>query len=104
MTNTMTGGNDGAAISDPRVTRGVANPALFFRRWLVNPLQMGVVIPSPAALCWRIVRHTKRIAAIEAVAPGRSFLHRKHALMPRREAWTPLNLPPASVWRYVPGA
>lgn len=185
----------------------VANPAMFFRRWLANPLQMGSVIPSSAALCQRIVRHTRWgpneavlelgagtgvvsralldgglspdrlivveivpemaehlhsvltgalviegdardlptllprrwhgriatvvcgiplvlqprdeqrrfIAAIEAVAPGRGFLHysycatsplpwRKHALSARREAWTPLNFPPASVWRYVPAA
>ena len=27
--------------------------------------------------------------------------HRKHGRAARREAWTPLNLPPASVWRYT---
>ena len=53
------------------------------------------------------------IGAIDAVAPGRGFLHysycvtsplpsRHHNLTARREAWTPLNLPPASVWRYTP--
>jgi phosphatidylethanolamine/phosphatidyl-N-methylethanolamine N-methyltransferase len=181
------------------------NPGLFLRRWLTNPLQMGAVVPSSRALCWRIVRQIRRtedeavlelgagtgvisqallagglpanrlivveivaemaahlrrtlpdveviqgdarrlpdliprrwhgqigtvvcgiplvllplgmqrrfIDAIEAVAPGRGFLHysycitsplpwRKHGLAPRREAWTPLNFPPASVWRYVP--
>jgi phosphatidylethanolamine/phosphatidyl-N-methylethanolamine N-methyltransferase len=52
------------------------------------------------------------IMAMQAVAPGRGFLHfsycatspiaaRKHRLAARREAWTPLNLPPASVWRYT---
>jgi phosphatidylethanolamine/phosphatidyl-N-methylethanolamine N-methyltransferase len=51
------------------------------------------------------------IDAITAVAPGRGFLHysycatsplsrRRHKLHGRREAWTPLNLPPASVWHY----
>lgn len=178
---------------------------MFFRRWVANPLQMGSVIPSSAALCRRIVAHTRRapdeavlelgagtgvvsrallaagipadrlfvveivpdmarhlhrvlpgvsviegdarelpnllppqwhgrigtvicgiplvllpvatqrrfIDAIEAVAPGRGFLHysycvtsplptRRHGLAGRREAWTPLNLPPASVWRYRP--
>src|SRR5580765_5793457 len=44
----------------------VANPAMFFRRWLANPLQMGSVIPSSEALCRRIVRHTRR-AEDEAV-------------------------------------
>ena len=53
------------------------------------------------------------IGAIEAVAPGRGFLHysycvtsplpaEHHTLAKRREAWTPLNFPPASVWRYTP--
>src|SRR5271165_634532 len=37
-----------------------ANPAMFFRRWLANPLQMGSVVPSSPALCRRIVRHTMR--------------------------------------------
>jgi len=184
-----------------------ANPAMFFRRWLANPLQMGSVVPSSAALCRRIVRHTMRapdeivlelgagtgvvsralrrggvpadrlvvveidqamaahlrallpgtqviegdarslpdllpcrwhgrvgtvicgiplvllpraeqrrfIDAIDAVAPGQGFLHfsycvtsplpfRRHRLEARREAWTPLNFPPASVWRYTPAA
>ena len=188
-----------------RGTNRVANPIMFFRRWLANPLQMGSVVPSSAALCDRIVRHTTRageevvvelgagtgvisralleaglpperlivveivpdmarhlrlvlpgatviegdaralpslvpprwhgrigtvicgiplvllpvteqhrfISAIEAVAPGRGFLHysycatsplpaRRHRLTARREAWTPLNFPPASVWRYTP--
>jgi phosphatidylethanolamine/phosphatidyl-N-methylethanolamine N-methyltransferase len=55
------------------------------------------------------------IDAMQSVAPGRGFLHysycatsplpwRRHALVARREAWTPLNVPPASVWRYTPGA
>ena len=48
-----------------------------------------------------------------AVAPELGFLHfsycatsplpaRKLALVGKREVWTPLNLPPASVWRYRP--
>ncbi len=178
---------------------------MFFRRWLVNPLQMGSVVPSSPALCRRVAAQIRRepdeavlelgagtgvisqallaggvpadklavveivpdmagrlrrllpgvhviegdarrlpellprswhekigsvvcgiplvllplteqrrfITAIEMVAPGRGFLHysycvtsplpwRKHALAARREAWTPLNFPPASVWRYTP--
>ena len=183
----------------------VSNPWMFFRRWVANPLQMGSVVRSSAALCRRVVAQTRRapheivvelgagtgvisralleggvpadrlmvveivpdmashlrrvlpgvtviegdarelpallaphyhsqigtvvcgiplvllplveqrrfIDAIEAVAPGRGFLHysycatsplpaRKHALVPRRESWTVLNFPPASVWRYMP--
>ena len=197
--------NGSAAVFDDRAKRGVANPAMFFRRWLANPLQMGSIIPSSDALCRRVVRHTRRAAdaavlelgagtgvvsralleggvpaerlivveivpemvrhlrsvlpgvlviegdarslpsllarpwhgrigsvvcgiplvllpvaeqrrfidAIEAVAPGRGFLHysycatsplsgRRLRLAARREAWTPLNFPPASVWRYTP--
>ncbi len=177
--------------------------ALFLRRWLANPLQMGSVVPSSPALCRRVVQQVRRgadewvvelgagtgvvsralldggipaeritvveivpdmarhladtlpgvdviqgdaralpdllprprhgrvgtivcgiplvllplaqqrrfIDAMEAVAPGRGFLHysycvtsplpaAKHGLVARREAWTPLNIPPASVWRY----
>jgi phosphatidylethanolamine/phosphatidyl-N-methylethanolamine N-methyltransferase len=55
------------------------------------------------------------IRAIDTVAPGRGFLHysycvtsplpaRKHSLIGKREAWTPLNFPPASLWRYTPAA
>lgn len=183
----------------------VANRAMFFRRWLANPLQMGSIVPSSPALCSRVVRHTRRapdefvlelgagtgvisaallkggipaerlcvveivpgmamhlrsvlpgvtviegdardlprllpqdwhgrigtvvcgiplvllpkpmqarfIEAIESVAPGRGFLHysycvtsplpaKAHGLAAKREAWTPLNFPPASVWRYTP--
>ena len=179
--------------------------ALFLRRWMANPLQMGSIVPSSPALCRRVVAQVRRspdewvielgagtgvisrallesgipaeritvveivpdmarhladtlpgvtviqgdaralrdllprnrhgrigtvvcgiplvllpvveqrrfIDAIHAVAPGRGFLHysycatsplpaAKHALVARREAWTPLNFPPASVWRYDP--
>jgi phosphatidylethanolamine/phosphatidyl-N-methylethanolamine N-methyltransferase len=53
------------------------------------------------------------VDAVEAVAPGQGFLlytycatsplpHAKLGLAAKREAWTPLNIPPASVWRYLP--
>lgn len=183
----------------------VRNTALFLKRWLANPLQMGSVIPSSPALCRRIAalvecqgdevvvelgagtgvisrallaagvpperlvvveivrdmaEHLRRVlpgvnviqgdafdlahalpermvgkvgtvicgiplvmlplaqqkrfvAAVESVAPGKGFLlytycitsplpYRKLGLSARREAWTPLNAPPASVWRYQP--
>jgi phosphatidylethanolamine/phosphatidyl-N-methylethanolamine N-methyltransferase len=196
-------------FAEARRNRGgaIANPWMFFRRWIANPLQMGSVVPSSEALCLRVVAQTQRapdeivlelgagtgvisrallaaglpperlfvleivpdmaehlrrqlpdvnviegdardlprllparwhgkvgtvvcgiplvllpvpqqrrfIDAIEAVAPGRGFLHysycvtsplpaEKHGLSKRREAWTPLNFPPASVWRYRPEA
>lgn len=194
-------------VSRDRGSARVSRPAMFFRRWLANPLQMGSVVPSSPALCARIVRQTRRrddevivelgagtgvvsrallkagvpadrlivveivpdmarhlrtvlpgvtviegdaralpdllpvhlhgrigtvicgiplvllpvaeqrrfIDAIAAVAPGRGFLHfsycatsplpaRRHGLAAKREEWTPLNFPPASVWRYTPAA
>lgn len=203
-----------SAPSAPARPAGVSHPALFLRRWLANPLQMGSVVPSSPSLCRRIVSavrrdlndsapqrrddeavlelgagtgvigrallaaglpperlivaeivpematHLRRVLpgalvlegdarrlpdlvppawhgrigsvicgiplvllplaeqrrfldAIAAVAPGRGFLlysycvtsplpWRKHGLRARREAWTPLNFPPASVWRYLP--
>jgi phosphatidylethanolamine/phosphatidyl-N-methylethanolamine N-methyltransferase len=183
----------------------VKNTALFLRRWLANPLQMGSVIPSAPALCRRIADLVQReedevvvelgagtgvisrallsagvpaeklvvveivrdmadhlrqalpgvnviqgdafelakalpermhgkvgtaicgiplvmlplaqqrrfVDAVESVAPGKGFLlytycitsplpYRKLGLTAKREAWTPLNFPPASVWRYQP--
>jgi phosphatidylethanolamine/phosphatidyl-N-methylethanolamine N-methyltransferase len=194
-----------ADLAEATAGVAVANPWMFFRRWIANPLQMGSVVPSSRALCRRIVgltrwtpqqcvlelgagtgvvsrallaggvpperlfvveivpdmvRHLRRvlpgvnvvegdarqlpallptqwhgrvgtvicgiplvllplaeqarfISAIARVAPEVGFLHysycatsplpaRKHALIGRREAWTPLNFPPASVWRYTP--
>lgn len=185
--------------------RQATNAALFFKRWLANPLQMGSIIPSSPALCNRIaalisrgpdevvlelgagtgvvsrallaagvpaerlvvveivpemashlrevlpgvnvicgdafelgrdlperlhgkvgtaicgiplvllpIEQQKRfVDAVEAVAPGKGFLlytycitsplpYGKLGLAARREAWTPLNFPPASVWRYQP--
>jgi len=184
----------------------VKNTALFLKRWLANPLQMGSVIPSSPALCKRIAalatcgedevvvelgagtgvisralldsglpperlvvveivrdmadhlrsalpgvnviqgdafelskalparmhgkigtaicgiplvllplaQQRRFVEAVESVAPGQGFLlysycitsplpYRKLGLTAKREAWTPLNIPPASVWRYQPG-
>ena len=189
-------------LFEPARQSGVA---LFLRRWLANPLQMGSVVPSSPALCRRVVQQVRRsgdewvielgagtgvvsralledglppervtvveivpdmadhlrlllpgvdvvegdaralpeliprgrhgqvgtvicgiplvllpvreqqrfVDAMAAVAPGRGFLHysycatsplpaRKLGLVAKREAWTPLNVPPASVWRYLP--
>jgi phosphatidylethanolamine/phosphatidyl-N-methylethanolamine N-methyltransferase len=205
MTDVLHSPNGQVALGPGPAPSSAANPGMFFRRWLANPLQMGSIVPSSDALCHRIVRHTvhygdelivelgagtgvisrallkagipaerlyvveivpdmaghlrrvlpgvtvvegdaralpdliprhwhsrvstvvcgiplvllpkmeqrKFIDAIEAVAPGRGFLHysycatsplpaRYHALVAKREAWTPLNFPPASVWRYTP--
>src|SRR3712207_2987588 len=44
-----------------------SNAALFFRRWLANPLQMGSVVPSSPALC-------RRIAALVTRSPDEAVL------------------------------
>jgi phosphatidylethanolamine/phosphatidyl-N-methylethanolamine N-methyltransferase len=195
------------AIDSRSFGQDIANAGLFFRRWLANPLQMGSIVPSSAALCRRLVAQThyaddeavlelgagtgviskallegglpaerlfvveivrdmanhlraqlpganvvegdarrlpalipaewhgkigtvvvgiplvllpfeeqrRFIDAIEAVAPKRGFIlysycvtsplpYQQHKLVAKREAWTPLNFPPASVWRYTPEA
>jgi phosphatidylethanolamine/phosphatidyl-N-methylethanolamine N-methyltransferase len=76
--------------------------------------RFGTVVCGIPLVLLPLTEQRRFIDAIEAVAPGRGFLHysycitsplpyRKHRLSARREAWTPLNLPPASVWRYAPG-
>jgi phosphatidylethanolamine/phosphatidyl-N-methylethanolamine N-methyltransferase len=75
--------------------------------------RMGTVICGIPLVLLPMAEQRRFIAAMQAVAPGRGFLHfsycatspisaRKHQLVARREAWTPLNFPPASVWRYTP--
>lgn len=74
---------------------------------------IGTVICGVPLVLLPLAGQRRFIDAMQAVAPGRGFLHysycvtsplpwRKHGLVARREAWTPLNLPPASVWRYTP--
>jgi len=84
-------------------------PRLVPRHWHGR---IGSVICGIPLMLQPRVEQRRFIAAIDAVAPGRGFLQysycitsplpcRHHALMARREAWTPLNFPPASVWRYL---
>ncbi|MBL6457716.1 phosphoethanolamine methyltransferase [Belnapia sp. T6] len=60
-----------------------------------------------------IERQRRFIEGVERIAPGLGFLlytycitsplpYRRLGLSARREAWTPKNFPPASVWRYRP--
>ena len=75
--------------------------------------RIGTVICGVPLVLLRLSEQKRFIDAIEAVAPGRGFLHysycltsplpwRKHGLIAKREIRTPLNFPPASVWRYTP--
>ena len=75
--------------------------------------KVGTAICGIPLVLLPIEQQRRFVAAVEAVAPGRSFLlytycvtsplpYRALGLEARREAWTPLNFPPASVWRYRP--
>ena len=75
--------------------------------------RIGTVICGIPLVLLPVAEQRRLIDAMQAVAPGRGFLHysycapsplphRKHGLTARRETWTLWNLPPASVWRYTP--
>jgi phosphatidylethanolamine/phosphatidyl-N-methylethanolamine N-methyltransferase len=75
--------------------------------------RVGTAICGIPLVLLPIEQQRRFVAAVEAVAPGRGFLLYTYCitsplpwhalgLTARREAWTPLNLPPASVWRYRP--
>ena len=77
-------------------------------------MRVGTVICGIPLVLLPLERQRAFLRAVEAVAPGLGFLlytycitsplpWRALGLTARREAWTPLNLPPASVWRYRPG-
>jgi len=76
--------------------------------------RIGTVICGIPMVLLPLAEQRRIIHAIEAVAPGRGFLHFSYCitsplpapklrLSGKRAAWTPLNFPPASVWRYAPG-
>lgn len=77
--------------------------------------RVGTAICGIPLVLLPLERQRAFVAAVEAVAPGRGFLLYSYCvtsplpwkalgLTARREAWTPLNFPPASVWRYRPVA
>jgi phosphatidylethanolamine/phosphatidyl-N-methylethanolamine N-methyltransferase len=85
-------------------------PTLLAQHWHGR---IGSVICGIPLVLLPVAEQRRFIDAIDAVAPGKGFLHysycvtsplpyRKHELAAKREAWTPLNFPPASVWRYTP--
>ncbi len=97
-----------------RVVQGDARalPELIPPQWHGR---IGTVICGIPLVLLALPEQRRFIEAIEAVAPRRGFLHysycatsplpaRKHRLAAKREAWTPRNFPPASVWRYTPAA
>ena len=85
-------------------------PALIPGEWHGK---IGTVVVGIPLVLLPFAEQRRFIDAIEAVAPGRGFIlytycitsplpWKKHGLVAKREAWTPLNFPPASVWRYTP--
>jgi phosphatidylethanolamine/phosphatidyl-N-methylethanolamine N-methyltransferase len=75
--------------------------------------KVGTAICGIPLVLLPLAQQQRFVQAVEAVAPGRGFLlytycvtsplpYRKLGLDAKREAWTPLNVPPASVWRYTP--
>jgi phosphatidylethanolamine/phosphatidyl-N-methylethanolamine N-methyltransferase len=85
-------------------------PALIPAEWHGK---IGTVVVGIPLVLLPLAEQRRFIDAIEAVAPGRGFIlysycvtsplpWKKHGLVAKREAWTPLNFPPASVWRYTP--
>jgi phosphatidylethanolamine/phosphatidyl-N-methylethanolamine N-methyltransferase len=77
------------------------------------PDRVGTVICGIPLVLLPIERQRLFVEAVERIAPGQGFLlytycitsplpHRRLGLRARRESWTPLNFPPASVWRYRP--
>jgi phosphatidylethanolamine/phosphatidyl-N-methylethanolamine N-methyltransferase len=76
--------------------------------------RVGTAICGIPLVLLPLERQRAFVQAVEAVAPGRGFLlytycatsplpYRKLGLTAKRLAFTPLNFPPASVWRYRPG-
>jgi phosphatidylethanolamine/phosphatidyl-N-methylethanolamine N-methyltransferase len=75
--------------------------------------KIGTVIVGIPLVLLPVAEQRRFVDAIEAVAPGRGFIcytysfasplpFKKLGLIAKHEAWTPLNIPPASVWRYTP--
>ena len=77
--------------------------------------RIGTVICGVPLVLLPLAEQRRFTAAIAAVAPDAGFLHysycvtspistSKLGLTAQRLAWTPLNFPPASVWKYRPVA
>lgn len=74
--------------------------------------RVGAVICGIPLVLLPLTEQRRFATAMTAVAPGRGFLHfsycatsplpaRALGLRAKREAWIPLNFPPATVWRYT---
>ena len=101
-----------AELPSANVIEGDARrlPQLIPQQWHGK---IGTVVVGIPLVLLPVEEQRKFIDAIEAVAPGKGFIcytycitsplpYKKLGLKPKREAWTPLNVPPASVFRYTP--
>jgi phosphatidylethanolamine/phosphatidyl-N-methylethanolamine N-methyltransferase len=75
--------------------------------------KIGTAICGIPLVMLPLAQQQKFVDAVEAVAPGKGFLlltycitsplpYAKLGLDAKRLEWTPMNFPPASVWRYTP--
>jgi phosphatidylethanolamine/phosphatidyl-N-methylethanolamine N-methyltransferase len=91
--------------------RVITGDAFALPRLLPAGMKVGTVICGIPLVLLPLERQRAFVAAVEAVAPGLGFLlytycvtsplpWKRLGLSAKREAWTPWNLPPASVWRY----
>ena len=80
---------------------------------LPRGMEIGTVICGIPLVLLPKERQRRFVHAVQGVAPGQGFLlytycatsplpHHALGLTAKREAFTPLNFPPASVWRYRP--
>lgn len=99
-----------ASLPGVRVVQGDAfDLAAALPAWMHG--RVGTAICGIPLVLLPLERQRRFVEQVEAVAPGRGFLlytycitsplpWRALGLAAERQAWTPLNLPPASVWRY----
>ncbi len=103
-----------ASLPGVRVVQGDAfDLAATLPGWMHG--KVGTAICGIPLVLLPVERQRRFVEQVEAVAPGRGFLlytycvtsplpWRALGLHAERKAWTPLNFPPASVWRYRPQA
>jgi len=84
-------------------------PALIPEQWRGK---IGTVVVGIPLVLLPVEEQRRFVDAIEAFAPTHGFImytyslfsplkHKALGFVGKREAWTPLNVPPASVWRYT---
>jgi len=103
-------GHLAASLPGVRVVQGDAfDLAASLPAWMHG--KIGTAICGIPLVLLPLNRQRRFVEQVEAVAPGRGFLLYSYCitsplpwralnLSAERKAWTPMNFPPASVWRY----